>query len=901
MSDRKPNAAQSHFSEGKVQIQRGIVESRHENGKIKCLGIPFASKEDRQAYFLEELRKNLQNLESRNVPGFPKGEVGAILQLSNPPYFTACPNPFIRNFLEHLPRADSNNEDFTKVPLTADISEGKNDPLYQAHSYHTKVPYKAIQHYIEHFTKAGDLVGDFFCGTGMTALAAISKGRNAIVGDLSPYATFIAHHYLYPPDFDKLRVAISRVVRAAENEVGWAYKYELKQKKVELQSVVWSDHYFCPNCSKELIFWNIAVKEDLSLREELQCTDCHSYVEKGALIQVRTASGEVKRSPVLMFEKCGGKRNSRSPEEEDLNILQKCEAALESYSYPMEKLMFIGQRFGDMYVPRQHKGVSTVNEFYLPRSLLAAACIYKHINRETDRDTKSFLMWGFLSIQNYINKKQSYFGGGGGQPGTLTIADILQEKNVLQVFERKMNKLLKLEEIFKQINSAEYGRFLITTQSATDLASIPENVVDYIFTDPPFGRNLMYSELNFINEAWLQVFTNNDQEAIVNRSQQKDRQEYFKLMSNSFREYYRILKPGRWITVEFHNSASVIWNGIQEALGSAGFIIAQVAILDKQEKTFKQLESATGAVEKDLVISAYKPTEGVEKAFALQAGTEQGAWEFVQAHLSRAPLFFSRGNQISIVAERQKALLFDRMVAFHIQRGVHVPLSAGQFYEGLVQRFVERDGMYFLPEQVAEYDRKRREVKELVQLQIIVTDESSAINWLRQEIMRKPQTFQELHPEFIKETAGWQKYEKPVELIEMLRGNFVQYEGEGEVPAPIHAYLSSNYHELRSLAKDNPQLQEKAKGRWYVPDPRKASDLERIRERELLREFAAITSAKGRVKQLRTEAARAGFKALWEQGDYKAIVEVAGKIPSNIVEEDSHLLMYVDLARSRLG
>lgn len=72
------------------------------------------------------------------------------------------------------------------------------------------------------------------------------------------------------------------------------------------------------------------------------------------------------------------------------------------------------------------------------------------------------------------------------------------------------------------------------------------------------------------------------------------------------------------------------------------------------------------------------------------------------------------------------------MVAFHVQRGVTVPLSAAEFYAGLEKRFDPRDGMYFLSEQVAEYDKKRLTVKEVLQLELFVIDEASAIQWLRQ-------------------------------------------------------------------------------------------------------------------------------------------------------------------------
>ncbi len=123
------------------------------------------------------------------------------------------------------------------------------------------------------------------------------------------------------------------------------------------------------------------------------------------------------------------------------------------------------------------------------------------------------------------------------------------------------------------------------------------------------------------------------------------------------------------------------------------------------------------------------------------------------------------------------------MVAYHVQRGVTVPLSASEFYAGLVHRFPERDGMFFLPDQVAEYDKKRITVKDVLQLQLFVIDESSAIQWLRQNLTKKPQTFQDIHPQFMKELGGWQKHEKQLELSDLLEQNFIRYDGKGEVPS----------------------------------------------------------------------------------------------------------------------
>jgi len=367
----------------------------------------------------------------------------------------------------------------------------------------------------------------------------------------------------------------------------------------------------------------------------------------------------------------------------------------------------------------------------------------------------------------------------------------------------------------------------------------------------------------------------------------------------------------------FHNSKNAVWAAIQEALLNAGFIIADVRTLDKKQKSFKQIQGP-GAVKQDLIISAYKPNGGLEERFKLEAGTEDGVWDFVRTHLKQLPVFVSKDGQAEVIAERQNYLLFDRMVAFHVQRGVTVPLSASEFYAGLEQRFPPRDGMYFLPDQAAEYDKKRMTVKEVFQLQLFVSDEASAIQWLKQLLTKKPQTFQDIHPQFLKEIGGWQKHEKPLELSELLEQNFLRYDGKGPIPPQIVSWMkqSAKLRELISresrvtgcesnnsgLETQNPELRRQAADRWYVPDPNKAGDLEKLRERTLMREFEEYRESKQkRLKVFRLEAVRAGFKKAWQERDYATIIAVARKIPEKILQEDPKLLMWYDQAVTRSG
>ena len=393
--------------------------------------------------------------------------------------------------------------------------------------------------------------------------------------------------------------------------------------------------------------------------------------------------------------------------------------------------------------------------------------------------------------------------------------------------------------------------------------------MDYVFVDPPFGANLMYSELNFLWEAWLGVFTDNKSEAVVNRVQRKGLPEYQQLMERCFREFFRVLRPGRWMTVEFHNSQNRVWTAIQEGLSRAGFVVADVRTFDKQQGSFNQV-TATGAVKQDLIISAYKPRSGFERRFQTQAGTEEGAWDFVRQHLAQLPVVVEVDGALEQVAERQPYLLFDRMVAFHIQRGATVPLSAGEFYAGLEQRFTPRDGMYFLPDQVNEYDGARMRAGEVAQLALFVSDEKSAVQWLRQQLDParggQPMNFQDIQPLFLRQLHQ-ASHEALPELEMMLEQNFLQDED----------------------------------GRWYVPDPTRTGDLDKLRRRALLREFAEYVEGRGQLRKFRTEAVRAGFADAWQRQDYATIVKVAERLRESVLQEEAELLMYYDNASLRVG
>ncbi|NLC94456.1 MAG: site-specific DNA-methyltransferase, partial [Bacilli bacterium] len=340
----------------------------------------------------------------RHIDGFPIGKDEDIIALSQPPYYTACPNPFIEDFIkEHGKPYDETTDDYHREPFTADVSEGKNDPIYNAHSYHTKVPYKAIMRYILHYTEPGDIVFDGFCGTGMTGVAAQMCGipdpefkmiiekempyvkwgaRKAILNDLSPAATFIAFNYNTPVDVYKFQEEATRILEECEKELGWMYETRhVVDGKIQtgidgqpimgrINYTVWSDVFICPTCSNEIVFLDVAVDQEKGkVNKTFFCPQCRSELSKRSCTRAQETYFDTrlkktvtmaKQVPVLINYSVGKKRFEKKPDEFDLALIEKINNMEIPYWYPTDEL----PNGYNTEQPKRSHGITHVHQFY---------------------------------------------------------------------------------------------------------------------------------------------------------------------------------------------------------------------------------------------------------------------------------------------------------------------------------------------------------------------------------------------------------------------------------------------------------------------------------------------------------------------------------------------------------
>ena len=915
------------------------------SGPVECLGQTFPSEHARREHFTKLLAEKLRDPAFRKIEGFPQGTDEAILAMSDPPYYTACPNPFLEDFVRHYGKPYDPSAKYSREPQTVDVTVGKTDALYKAHSYHTKVPHLAIVPSILHYTEPGDIVLDAFGGSGMTGVAAQWCGlapatyrhelemewkkqgkpapkwgaRRAVINDLSPAATFIGANYNIPLDVEAFAKAGKQLLKELEQDIGWMYETTHTDGKTKgrIEYTVWSEVFTCPDCAGEVNFLDEALDDDTKrVRDDFPCPHCGAELTKKKLEKlfettVDPISGNAlktaKRVPSLISYLVGGKREEKKPDDFDRQVLEKIASLNIPAALPANRMMHAPddkQKWGDKWRAGS-ASFSHVHHLFLPRAAQSIGKLWEKANANPDQRIRAFLLYMVeqsISGLSVLNRYQPIQQGrpGGSQvnrqlSGVYYVASQHSECSPWYNLGGKLDRLIKAFNGYK----AGAGNTAITTGTAAQLG-LPDNSIDYIFTDPPFGDNLAYSELNFIVEAFHRVFTHQGPEAVMSDSQQKGLLEYHRLMKSCFAEYYRVLKPGRWMTVVFSNTQAAVWNGIRTALQEAGFVIANVSALNKVQGSFNAVSNAT-SVKQDLVITAYKPNGGLEARFIKAGGQVDSVWDFVRTHLGYLPSVKMKGGELEFIQERDPRIIFDRMVAWFVKHGFPVPLSSQEFQAGLSQRFESRDGMIFLPDQAAEYDKKRMQVALAPQMEMFVSDERSAIDWLSDFLKKRPSTYSEITSEYMPVIgAAKKKGEVIPELARLLDENFIQYDGKGDVPSQIHAYLSSNHKDQRNLDKSDPTLIAKATDRWYVPDPNKAQDLEKKREKALLKEFDHYRAFTGRrLKEFRLEALRAGFRAAWGNKDYQTIIDIAKKVPDEALQEDEKLLTLYDLALTR--
>lgn len=551
------------------------------------------------------------------------------------------PNPNLRAFVEaHLREKpyDPRNDTYNVPAFDKPIETTKATAIYNMHTYWSKKPHDAIRQYIRHYTEPGDLVLDPFCGSGGTALAALMEGRKAIAIDRSPAATFITKNYCTPVDVDELKEAFEELKERVKPELHWLYETRCDRcgGKATTAYTVYSQVFECPRCLSRVPLFDCVEAEGITKAgKPKKINACPYCLEREVVEEISTRGDKYGSVPVLVSyiceEGCKPKRDSRRHNDPDpvkreyfvkydLAKLQEIEERDIPYWYPDAELAEVipyRMLYKKDFRPSDAKRLV---DLFTKRNLWALAAIREKI-LDFPRSIRDSLLFAFQGII-LINSRMCEAENTQITKGTYYLPQVFKELVPINSVATKIRTISNAQHILL----IPISELMISTESFAKTTEIPSNAIDYIFTDPPYAEKVQFGELNFVWESWLGFDTQwHDEEIIVNEIRGKTVQDWEAMMRMAMSECHRVLKPGRWLSLCYHDTSEGTWTLVQDIMAEIGFLpdkSESTLYIDTGQKSYNQ-QRADKVNKRDLVINFRKPKPGeLASATVTLTGTE---------------------------------------------------------------------------------------------------------------------------------------------------------------------------------------------------------------------------------------------------------------------------------------
>ena len=434
-----------------------------------------------------------------------------------------------------------------RKPYSKVIQAKPHTPVYMMHKFWARRPHNVFAELIAHPSEPGDIVLDPFCGGGVTVVEALRLRRKVVGIDLNPLATYVTEMEVSQLNVDNF----------------WQGFWEIKKK----------------------------VEPELSGLYRASCPKCHS---KMAVFDWVEWEGEKPTRMKLICPNCG--IQTKEDAEEDVALSKRIEENFEK---------IVSQRqlwYPKTAIPKGDKTEGIIKDGYTHfwqlftrRNLLALSILYKEISMINDNDVRKFLAFAFSSSLKWASK-QSHLRGEiveGWAMHAYWLYPKTLEINVWNTFFRRCIAVARGKKYSNENIGIHYrkaqsfkdfldskGTCLLLTQSSTNLP-IPDESVDLIVTDPPYGGNVNYGELA---DYWM-IWHNKDevvdktQEIIINKNQRKGLTEYEEGLTQVFKECHRVLKSGGNMVVTFNSRKLHVVASFVIAATRAGFVLHPEGLL----------------------------------------------------------------------------------------------------------------------------------------------------------------------------------------------------------------------------------------------------------------------------------------------------------------------------------
>lgn len=464
----------------------------------------------------------------------------------------------------------SSEDESSKLSLDLEFSDNHKKALkniaakshpahYLMHKYWGRKPHNVVANYIEYYTKPGDTVLDPFAGSGMTPIEAIKLKRYGIGVDINPMSQFIALNTVSNVNLEDYANTANSILSTVSQKLNHLYETT------------------CPYCGNNGYIETAIWENDILIRIKGKCINDGSFVKDAENLD-RNMYNEIHKIK-LEADKDG------------------------TISYPKDKVL--------KYVKRS--GKESIDELFTSRALIILSYLRDEILKVKNNEIKSLLLFTFTSmLANVSNmlpgdiEKATYKSG--WVISKFWTPKVHTERNIFHCFKLRVKAIIKGK---KELLGVSQDLLTYENQDSSKLGFLEDNSIDYIFTDPPYGESIAYLALSQFWNSWLNNNVDYENEIIVDSYRNKDYVDYAERMLNTFKELYRVLKPGHYLSFTFHNRNLNVWKSVIDAYKNAGFILQEIILQEQAVSSGTQGINKMNTLTGDFVYTLWKPFEKI--------------------------------------------------------------------------------------------------------------------------------------------------------------------------------------------------------------------------------------------------------------------------------------------------
>jgi putative DNA methylase len=499
----------------------------------------------------------------------------------------------------NLPRNGNNNK-FTYSPVNA----LGHTPPYKIHKYFARRPWNVFNQLVKQYSYENETILDPFCGGGVTIYEGLKEGRKVIGYDLNPLSIFVVKNML-KKDEDPfiLESAIDNCMAYLMYLYKDYYSFTKNGEKIEID---WFEVCFKVKCNYCGAI-NLLSNKNKIANGVYKCSNlkCKSLVANRGGFQPK----DCKRVGYQYIYKIGynhlGEKLIEEIKEKDSETISdhvkflKREVKKAGIEVPRNPIPLNWDRQYEDQL--NQKGIVHFEDLFTERNLLINVLLLQYIktiensigkenyellricfsNTIKDTNIMSFTNDAWQSGKPTTWSKHAYW-----IPSQFCEVNIINSfKNAVQRVRASLSYNSSLDIQVKHADSflnLKTQNTLLVNSSITE-SDIPNDSVDAIITDPPYGSNVQYLELSHFWYVWNSDLYQNkpdfSQEAVSNRKKKfegsKSMYDYENNLFTVFSKSYKVLKPNRHMVLTFNNKDISAWLSLLFSIFKSGFTLEQ--------------------------------------------------------------------------------------------------------------------------------------------------------------------------------------------------------------------------------------------------------------------------------------------------------------------------------------